>query len=186
MKCNEGAIGARFRDWHGEDRNECRFGKGPALTVTQTDSWRDIALFVAIIATALALGGALAHAYELPNKIDLGREDYFAVQRIYSGWNRLAYVLAAQLIGILAIIFLHLRQITVLRLALVALGGWVASQTVFWLWTYPANQATENWTQQQPNWEALRICWEYSHLAGAAFQLLAMVALVVALLRRST
>jgi hypothetical protein len=152
----------------------------------KTDIWRDIAFFVAIIATALALGGALAHTYELPNKIDLGREDYFVVQRIYNGWNQLAYVLAAQLIGILAIIILHLRQTTVRRLTLVALGGWIASQTIFWIWTYPTNQATESWTKQQPNWEALRTCWEYSHLAGAAFQLLAMVALVVALLRRRT
>ena len=155
------------------------------MNITRTCFWRDTAFFVAIIATALALGGALAHAYELPNKIDLGRESYFVIQRIYDGWNRLAYVLAVQLVGILVVVFLHRRQTKVLGLAVLALGALVSSQAIFWIWTYPANQATENWTQQPPNWEALRTYWEYSHLAGAGFQLLAMAALVVALLRRS-
>ena len=34
---------------------------------------RDTAFFVALLATALALGGALAHAFELPNKIGMTR-----------------------------------------------------------------------------------------------------------------
>lgn len=33
----------------------------------------------------------------------LSREEYFVVQRIYDGCNQLAYVLAIQLIGILAV-----------------------------------------------------------------------------------
>jgi hypothetical protein len=35
---------------------------------------QSIALFIAMIATGLALGGSLAHFYELPNKIDISRE----------------------------------------------------------------------------------------------------------------
>jgi hypothetical protein len=38
---------------------------------------QDVAFFVALLATALALGGALAHALELPNKIEMVREHYF-------------------------------------------------------------------------------------------------------------
>src|SRR5829696_9713977 len=34
----------------------------------------DIAFFIALLSTGLALGGALAHLFELPNKIDLPRE----------------------------------------------------------------------------------------------------------------
>jgi hypothetical protein len=41
---------------------------------------RNIAFFVALFSTALALGAALAHALEFPNKIGLARESYFAVQ----------------------------------------------------------------------------------------------------------
>jgi hypothetical protein len=65
-----------------------------------------------------------------------------------------------------------------------ALTSLVAAQAVFWIWTFPANQATSNWTTQPVNWETLRRNWEYSHLAGAVFQALAMAALIIAVLRR--
>ena len=146
--------------------------------------WQDAAFFVAMIGTALALGGALAHAYELLNKIAMSREDYFVVQRAYDGWNQLAYVLAVQIAGILAVIFLHRSQPQVVWMTVVALGGLIAAQAVFWIWTFPANRATGNWTVQPENWESLRAQWEYSHLAGAGFQMLVMIALVIALLRR--
>ena len=58
----------------------------------------------------LALGGALAHALELPNKIGTPRDDYFVVQSIYRGWNRLAFLLAIELISMLALVVLYRRQ----------------------------------------------------------------------------
>lgn len=65
--------------------------------------------------------------------------------------------------------------------ALIAL---IAAQAVFWIWTFPANRVTGNWAVQPENWEMLRRDWEYSHLAGAVFQALAMAALLIAVLRR--
>jgi hypothetical protein len=146
---------------------------------------REAAFFIALLATSFALGGALAHAFELPNKFGLGRDAYFVVQTIYSGWDRLAYVLALELAGMLAVIFLHRAEPRILWWACAALGGLVCAQIVFWVWTFPANQATENWTHQPANWEALRAQWEYSHLAGAGFQMIAMTALIIAVLRRA-
>jgi DMSO reductase anchor subunit len=145
---------------------------------------RDAAFFVALLATSFALGGALAHAFELPNKIGMAREAYFTVQTIYSGWNRLAFVLIIELAGILAVILLYRADPRVLWPACAALGGLVGAQIVFWVWTFPANQATANWTQQPENWEALRSQWEYSHLAGAVFQTIAMAGLIIAVLKR--
>jgi hypothetical protein len=145
---------------------------------------RDVALFVAMMATALALGGALAHALELPNKIGMNREDYFVAQQLYAGWNRLAFLLAIQATGMLALIVIHWREPAVLWPVLVALACLAAAQAVFWMWTFPANVATDNWTTQPENWAELRAQWEYSHLAGAVFQVAAMAALVVGVLRR--
>jgi hypothetical protein len=45
-----------------------------------------VAFFVALLTSALVLGPALAHLLELPNKIDLPREEYFIVQKAYRGW----------------------------------------------------------------------------------------------------
>lgn len=119
----------------------------------------DVAFFLALFATALALGAALAHALELPAKIDMSREDYFTVQRIYAGWSRLGFLLAIQLAGMLAVAVLYRRQPKVLRPALVAVLCLLAAQAVFWTFTLPANQATANWTLQPETWEVLRRRW---------------------------
>lgn len=145
---------------------------------------RDVAFFVALMATALAMGAALAHALELPNKIALSRDHYFIVQQIYAGWDRLAYLLGVELLAILAVLILYWREPKVQLPALLALSCLFAAQIVFWAFTFPANQATANWTNQPEDWEALRAQWEFSHLAGAVFQTLAMAALIVAALRR--
>lgn len=60
----------------------------------------------------------------------------------------------------------------------------MGTQVVFWTFTFPANQATENWTQLPENWEALRTQWEYSHAASAALNLAALVAVFVSVLAR--
>jgi hypothetical protein len=138
--------------------------------------------FVAMLATAVALGGALAHVFELPNKIDLPRDEYFIVQKIYRGWNQLAYVLLVQLVSMIALAVLSRRAAYVLWPVVVAILGLLSAQAVFWLYTYPANAATGNWTAIPDNWETLRKQWEYSHALGAAFQLLAMSALILAAL----
>jgi hypothetical protein len=51
--------------------------------------------------------------------------------------------------------------------ALVAFCCIALSLAVFFVWTYPANQATDNWTTMPANWEQLRRQWEYSHAANA-------------------
>ncbi|KUO55768.1 MAG: hypothetical protein APF80_13340 [Alphaproteobacteria bacterium BRH_c36] len=150
---------------------------------SEGSTWHDAV--VALLATAVALGGALAHAFEHPTKIGMTREHCFIVQRAYDGWKQLAYVLAVELAGILAVIVLYRSQRAVFWAALTALGFLVTAQVIFWVWTYPANVATEQWTAQPANWEALRLQWEYSHLAGAAFQVLTMAALIVAVLQRT-
>ena len=101
------------------------------------------------------------------------------------GWDRLAYVLAVQLVSILAVIVFYRAEPRVFWPALVAFGGLVAAQIIFWVWTFPANQATTNWSVQPQNWEALRHQWEYSHLTAAVFQTIAIMALFIAVLRRS-
>ncbi|MGN6303522.1 MAG: hypothetical protein ACTHNH_01810 [Mesorhizobium sp.] len=43
------------------------------------------------------------------------------------------------------------------------------------IWTFPANQATDNWMTLPKRWEALRRRWKYSHAANAALALLAFL-----------
>jgi hypothetical protein len=145
----------------------------------------DLLFFLALLSTALALGGALAHALELPNKINLSEHEYFIVQKAYRGWNRLAFLLLVELGSMCAIAVLSRHDPRILWPTVVAVACLLCAQAAFWIYTYPANTATHNWTTVVPDWQARRRQWEYSHAVGALFQVLAMSALTIAELSRS-
>jgi hypothetical protein len=145
----------------------------------------DVSVFIALLATAMALGAALAHAFELLNKINLGQSEYFIMQKAYRGWNQLAFVLLIELLSQLAVAVFARREPYVFAGACIAILSLLCAQGVFWVFTYPANVATTNWTVAPANWSWLRDRWEYSHLAGAGFQLIAMSALACAAVARS-
>jgi hypothetical protein len=160
--------------------------RGTVATMKQTRQiGYDVAFFIALMSTALALGAAAAHVLELPNKIGLPRDQYFVVQAIYAGWNHLAYLLAIQLLSIIAVIVISRHEPPVLWSTVAALLSLIAGQLTFWIYTYPANAMTDNWTVIPQNWEMLRRQWEYSHAAGAAFQTFAMGALILASILRA-
>lgn len=142
------------------------------------------AFFVALLASALLLGPALAHAFELPNKIGLPRDEYFIVQKAYRGWNLFAWLLAVQVLALLAAAISARPERRVLVLTLLALACVLAAQGVFWTFTYPANVATANWTVSPDDWAKLRLRWEFSHAAGAALQVLGLSLLFIAVLNR--
>jgi hypothetical protein len=142
-----------------------------------------ILYFVALLSTALALGPALAHAFELPNKIGLTRDDYFTVQQIYRGWNRLAIVILVQLASMIALAIALRGTGAPFWWTVAAIACLVGAQLLFWLLTQPTNAVTDNWRRIPENWATLRARWEYSHLGGAGFQLLALSALILGLMR---
>jgi len=139
-----------------------------------------VARFMSLLFVALALGPSLAHLLELPNKIGLPRDAYLTVQQIYRGWALLGIVVVGALASTLVLAILSRHEPRAFALAALAFACVVAAQVVFWVWTFPANQATANWTTLPDDWMALRTQWEYSHAAGAVFNLVAMVALILA------
>jgi hypothetical protein len=143
-----------------------------------------IVFFFALLASTLVLGPALAHVLELPNKIGLPRDEYFVVQKAYRGWNQIAWALGVQILALAGAAILARTERRVMVLTLLALGCVLAAQAVFWAFTYPANVATENWAVVSDNWDRLRSQWEYSHAAGAAFQVLGFCLLASAVLLR--
>jgi hypothetical protein len=138
--------------------------------------------FVAVVLTALALVPAGAHLFELPTKIGLGRDAYFAVQGIYSGWALFGVVLFGALaanLGLAAVSWRRRHRRVPARWALAAGLLVPLSLLVFFTWTYPANLAAENWTRMPADWEALRRQWEYSHAANAGVTFLALCSVVL-------
>jgi hypothetical protein len=143
----------------------------------------DLIRFGAIFFCGLALVPAAAHAMELPNKIGLPKEEYLIAQKLYRGWQFVApIVILALLTTGLLVLQVQLAGPAPLAASIVAFLCMAITQVVFWTFTYSVNRATENWTQAPPHWIALRLKWEYSHAASAAFNLLAFGSAVLAVL----
>jgi len=144
-----------------------------------------IVFFIALLSAAVALGGGLAHAFALPNKINLPAEAYFTVQQSYRGWNRLGFLLPVELGAMIAVAIWSRAQPATFVPVLLAIGCVLAGQLLFWVYTFPANSATHNWTTIPANWQTSRRNWEYSHAASAGLQLLAVASLIIAALART-
>lgn len=138
--------------------------------------------FLALVLTALALVPSGAHLFELPAKIILAQEQYFTVQSIYRGWSLFGAVLILALIADLAVAYLVRDQRWSCALALAAAGLMAATLLMFFIWIYPANQATANWTTVPENWEVLRSQWEHTHALNAILTFAAFCALSAAVI----
>ena len=146
--------------------------------------WVKTSSFLSLVFAALALAPAMAHVLELPNKINLSREDYLTVQHIYRGWAFLGFVVAGALLSTLALTLTVRKEHKAFMFAFIALLCMAGTQVVFWTYTYPANQATHNWTMLPDNWVELRRQWEYAHATSAVLHFVALVMLIVSVLAR--
>jgi hypothetical protein len=141
-----------------------------------------VAQFFAIVLTALALVPVGAHLLEFANKTVLLQEQYFIVQGIYNGWALLGVVLIAAILANLVLAWLLRGRGPAFGFALAGFLCVAATLAIFFAWTFPANQATANWTQAPENWAALRHQWEVSHAANAVLTFAGLCALVIATL----
>jgi hypothetical protein len=140
--------------------------------------------FIAIVLTALALVPGGAHLFALPNKIDLDEVTYFITQNIYRGWALLGIVLIGAVLANLALAVAIRRQRAAFIFTLINLLCLLATLAIFFSFTFPANQATSNWTEVPANWEQLRWQWEVSHAVNAGITFLGFCSLTISLLVR--
>ena len=116
------------------------------------------------------------------NKIHLPREQYLVVQQIYRGWALWGIAIFGALAATLVLTFMSRGNSKQFTLSLLAFLCLVVTQVIFWLFTFPVNQATVNWTIAPDNWLELRRQWEYSHAAAGLFNLLALVLVILSVL----
>jgi hypothetical protein len=136
--------------------------------------------FLAIMFTVLALVPGAAHLIELPNKMALDREAYMTVQRIYRGWALAGVVLLGALLTTVWLAIISRSQTLPMVFAYSAFGLLIVTLITFFLWVYPVNQATAQWTIATDDFERLRARWEYTHAINAVLTLVAVAAAVAA------
>ena len=140
---------------------------------------------LALMLTAIVWGPSAAHLFELPGKIGLARDAYFTVQGIYRGWALFGAPLLAAIAANAALAWAQRRRDPAAsRWALASAVLIASSLAVFFTWTFPANQATANWTAMPENWESLRRNWEYAHAVNALLVFVALLATALATVRR--
>ncbi len=131
---------------------------------------------VALALTAIALVPSGAHFFELPHKMSLSEPDYFVTQGIYAGWSWFAVpILAAIIANMVLFVMQRRRDPGVARAALLSASLIVLSLVVFFIFVFPSNQATANWTVVPDDWQALRARWEYGHAFNFALNFLALL-----------
>jgi hypothetical protein len=131
--------------------------------------------FLAVVLTALALLPGGAHLMAFYAKIAMPEQPYFVVQQIYRGWAWAGAVIFLAIFANFLAALLTRESPRKWRLFGASAALIAATLAVFFVWTFPANQATGNWTSAPENWEQLRIQWEYSHAANAAITFLALL-----------
>jgi hypothetical protein len=165
----------------------------------------DVLQVLTVILVVLAMTPALAHALELPGKMRVAKDVYFAMQPIYYPGFTIAGM-SEPLSIISAIILLVLTPLgsTDFWLTLVALLGLIGVQAVYWLVTHPVNQfwlegeqlssvgsgffsvasASGRGRQRETEpvaWTEWRDRWEYSHVVRAGLATVSLMALVIAI-----
>ena len=140
--------------------------------------------FLALILTALALVPGGAHLFALPNKITMSEEAYFTAQQVYAGWALFGIALFGALIINLVLAIMLRGEYPAFRFALAAFLLIGATLVVFFVWTFPTNQATANWTEAPRGWQTLRWYWEYSHALNAVLTFLALCCVTLAVLTK--
>src|SRR2546423_14716396 len=103
--------------------------------------------FVTVVLVALAMIPAVAHALELPGKLRLDKDIYFAVQRIYyPGFTFAGISEPVAFLSILILLFVGPRETLGFWLTLAALVGLMGTQIIYWVFVHPINKV---WLRNQ-------------------------------------
>lgn len=156
---------------------------------------------VTVIFVSVAMALALAHALELPGKMRLSEETYWAVQQIYYPGFTVGGSIGEGLglVSLFGLLFLTPTGSAAFWFTLAAFIALAAMHGTYWLLTHPVNKF---WVEdigmskagslffgghadrkdgRAPDWKVLRNRWEYSHVVRAVLGLASQILLVIAI-----
>jgi ABC-type amino acid transport system permease subunit len=160
----------------------------------------DVLQIFGLIFVVLAMVPAMAHALELPGKLRLTKDAYFAVQPIYyPGFSIAGISEPLSIAATIILMALTPRGSADFWLTLAALLLLIGMHAVYWLFTHPVNNfwlqgeklsrlgsgffslaaASKGGPTRPVDWTDLRDRWEYSHVARAGLAFLSFIALVI-------
>jgi len=135
-----------------------------------------------IVLVALCLVPAGAHFFELASKMSLSPAAYMTVQKIYAGWSLFGIPIITALLLTLIHTFMVRNHRPGFIMSLSAALCLAATLVIFWLFTYPINVLSKNWTVLPEPFDAARRQWEYSHAVNAVLTFIAFVSFTLSVL----
>jgi hypothetical protein len=134
----------------------------------------DLVYFLAIVFLALIFAPAAAHLFALRNKIGMNQPDYYIAQRAYRRWDIFGWPYLGALVFTAWLAIALRGEGAEFWLSAAALFLTALSLVIFFIWVFPGNRATRNWTVAPENWDSLRRRWEYGHAGSAGANFLAL------------
>jgi len=128
---------------------------------------KNVISFTALLFSIITLSALLAHLLALPGKIHLSAQNYLTVQGIYRGWAWLGVFELGAIVLMLVWTIQEYHHSGHFACLFTAMSCLIVSAAIFFVFTFPANRATHNWTTLPLNWQELRKHWEYSHAVRA-------------------
>ncbi|MEJ7683011.1 MAG: hypothetical protein WKG06_35175 [Segetibacter sp.] len=144
---------------------------------------KNVLRFTTILFAVITLSALMTHLLEFRGKINLSKGNYQVVQSIYRGWAWLGIFEVGAILLTLIWTITNRKNKNIFILLLSALICFTISLIIFFIFTFPANQAAVNWTQLPQQWEPLRMKWEYSHAIRAVLNLIGFSFLIVCLIK---
>lgn len=141
----------------------------------------DFYAFLTAISVAICCVPPAVSLFDLPSKLSLSTTHYMTVQRTNSGVSFFgAAVTGALVLTIAHTITLRGDSIAFL-LSAAACTCLAGTELIFWLFTYPINVATKQWTVTPNKFETARKQWEYARAISAILTLLALVTVLLSI-----
>ena len=143
--------------------------------------------FIAVILAALTFAPAFGHLAEMPAKLKLDGDSWYATQFLYQGWGAfLGPIEAVTLVVTAWWLWQSRSHKPAFAMLSIALASYVGMQLCFWLFNFPVNAAVATWSPATlpADWFAYRARWEWSHATRAVLAFIAFVCLLRAALMK--
>src|SRR5690554_1660386 len=134
--------------------------------------------FFSLVFTSMALIPIGAHLLELPLKFMLDINEYMLVQQLFKGVGMGILFGICALLTTLALTVMERKDTKAFVLSGMAFVALCAVQLNFWIFQFPLNRTTQNWSHLPIfGWQMMRNQWEMSNAFSAMLTMIAFLLL---------
>ena len=144
---------------------------------------KNLTRFLTMLFALIPLSVLLSNLFEMPDKINLSKDNYEVIQGYSSELVWLVLFEIGALIMTIVLIVIEKKKKRTYKHLLLALICFAVSITLFFIFILPADITTNNWSDFPTDWQPLRAQWEYSNAIRAILSFAGFSFIVLAFLK---